>query len=165
MNQQNVNKGIINNATDSWLEYEMFDNVEWRKDFFSTENGGYLVTSRRRIEEALKNTKERQKFACEHACCLVFARSGLKIWHYEDNKPDGTYDIVCNGLKGDIKRVKGSCNVVKYAKYAIREQGAEIVLFELLKWNNKMRDAISEMIRKNIHGYYYVTGIDKVHSF
>lgn len=160
---------IDNKSTESiaeiWQEYNMFDLTEWRKDYFSVENGGYLVTRWKRLEEANKSSKEHQKYTNEHASCLVFAQSGLRIQHFEDEKPEGTFDILCNGLKGDIKRVKGASNVVKYAKYALKEQRAEIVLFEFREWNNKMRDAVSEMIRKRIHGYYYVSGVGKVHRF
>ena len=97
--------------------------------------------------------------------CLVFAQSGLGIRHYEDEKADGSYDVICNGQKGDLKKTKGAGNIVRYAKYAAREQGAEIVLFEFEKWKTETRDAISEMIRKDLHGYYFITDMGLVHSF
>lgn len=123
------------------------------------------MTSWERIKQAKKNNKEQLKFEKEHSMCLVFARSGLRINHYEDEKTDGTFDVLCNGKKGDLKKTKGSGNIVKYARYAIKEQGAEIVLFEFEEWKAEVRDAISEMVRKNHHGYYYVTKSRVVHDF
>jgi hypothetical protein len=149
----------------SWREYQSLPDGEWRKDFFCPENGGYLVTSWKRIELANKNPKELAKFNKEHDMCLVFAQSGLSIKHYEDEKPDGSYDVVCNGKKGDLKKTKGAGNIVRYAKYAIREQGAEIVLFEFEEWRAEVRDTISEMVRKNLHGYYFVSGLSIVHDY
>ncbi len=153
------------NIEKSRKEYHALPDSEWRKDYFDENTGGYLVTSWKRLEEAGKNHNEQQKFDKEHGICLVFVKSGLKIQHLEDNKPDGTYDIVCNGRSGDLKRTKGSGNIVRYAKYATKEQGAEIVLFEFDEWKNEIRDAVSELIRKNLHGYYYVSGELVVHSF
>lgn len=104
----------------SWIEKNQkikADPVEWRKDYFDETTGGYLVTSWKRLEEASKNHNEQQKFDKEHGICLVFVKSGLKIQHLEDNKPEGTYDVICNGHRGDLKRTKGSGNIVRYAKY------------------------------------------------
>jgi len=124
-----------------------------------------LATSRTRIDQANKNPKEMLKFKKEHNMCLVFAKSGLRIKHFEDEKPDGSFDIVCNGQKGDLKRTKGSGNIVRYAKYATREQGAEIVLFEFEEWNSEFRKVIDELVRKDLHGFYFVREIEIVHRF
>ena len=146
-------------------EYDALPDQEWRKDFFSEETGGYLVTSWKRIEHARINKKEDLKFQKEHEMCLAFAKSGLKIKHYEDEKPEGSYDVVCNGRKGDLKRTKGAGNIVRYAKYATHEQGAEIVLFEFEEWKTEIRDALSELVRKKLHGYYFISGNELIHDF
>ena len=146
-------------------EYEALPDAEWRKDYFNEENGGYLATSWKRIAEAERNSKEMSKFEKEHRNCLVFAQSGLRIKHLEDQKVDGTYDILCNGKKGDLKRTAGCGNIVKYARYAVKEQGAEIVLFEFNEWKPEVRDAVSEIVRKNFHGYYFISGESTVHNF
>ena len=155
----------MNDISAAWREYQSLPDNEWRKDFFCPETGGYLVTSWKRIELANKNPKELAKFKKEHGMCLAFVRSGLKIKHFEDEKPEGSYDVVCNDRKGDLKRTKGAGNVVRYAKYATREQGAEIVLFEFEGWNSDFRKAIDELVRKELHGFYYITGIETVHHF
>lgn len=97
--------------------------------------------------------------------CLVFAQSGLKVRHFEDEKPDGSYDVVCDGQKGDLKKTKGAGNIVRYAKYATREQCAEIVLFEFEEWNSEFRKVVDELVRKGLHGFYFVSEIGVVHRF
>ena len=160
-----MNDYTYNNIESSRREYDALPYSEWRKDYFNEENGGYLVTSWKRIEEAERNRKEKIKFDNEHNICLTYARSGLKIMHYEDDKPEGTFDVICDGFKGDLKRTKGHGNIVRYARYAVKEQGAEIVLFEFEEWGTKVRDAVSEMIRKKYHGYYFISGDQVVHHF
>ena len=124
-----------------------------------------MATSWKRIEEANRNPKELLKFEKEHCMCLVFAQSGLGIRHYEDEKADGSYDVICNGQKGDLKKTKGAGNIVRYAKYATREQRAEIVLFEFETWDSGFRKVVDELVRKDLHGFYYITGIRTVHRF
>lgn len=153
------------NIDEARIEYEAFPKSKWRKDFFSEDNGGYLVTSWERIAEAQRNFKEQQKFSKEHEICMIYAKSGLKIQHYKDEKADGTYDVVCNRQKGDLKRTQGSGNIMRYAKYAIREQGAEVILFEFVKWNSDFRKVVDELVRKGYHEYYYITGIEMPHRF
>ncbi|MBO4328373.1 MAG: hypothetical protein J5831_03060 [Bacteroidales bacterium] len=146
-------------------EYDALPSNEWRKDYFNEENGGYVATSWKRIAEANKNNKELLKFDKEHEICLVFAKSGLRIQHYEDEKPDGTYDVVCNGLKGDIKKTTSTNNIFKYARWAKKQQRAEIILFEFITWNAEFRKIVDELVRKDYHGYYYVSNVGLVHRF
>ena len=146
-------------------EFDALSDNEWRKDYFSEENGGYLATNNKRIAEAAVNGKEQEKFKKEHEICLVFARSGLRIRHLEDNKADGTYDLLCNGIKGDIKKTVSTNNIIKYASWAKKQQGAEIILFVFEEWNASFRAIIDELIRKGYHGYYYVCGVEIVHRY
>lgn len=134
-----MNNNTYINILSARREYEALPSSEWRKDYFNEENGGYLVTSWKRIEQANKNQTEMIKFEKEHDMSLIFAQSGLKIRHYEDEK--------------------------KYARYATKEQGAEIILFEFSEWKAELRDILSEMVRKNLHGYYFISGNNVVHSF
>lgn len=71
------------NAEASRREYEALPSAEWRRDYFNEENGGYLVTSWKRIEEArMKN--EIEKYEVEHKMCLTFAKAGFRIQHLEE---------------------------------------------------------------------------------
>lgn len=146
------------------LEYLALPDNEWRKDYFNQDNGGYLVTSRKRIHEALTK-REPEKLTIEHNMCLTFARSGFRIRHYEDEKSEGSFDVTINGIRADLKRTKSTNNIIRYAKHAFRVQNAEIILVEFEQWGNDFRNIVSEMTRKGIHGYYFVKGSEVIHSF
>ena len=153
-----------NDILASWREYQALPDSEWRKDFFCPETGGYLVTSWKRLEEA-SSKNEPEKLEIEHSMCLVFAKSGFKIRHYEDGKPQGSFDVTINNVRADLKKTRSTNNIIRYGKHAIRVQNAEIILVEFEQWNNKFRDVVSELSRKGIHGYYYVSGSELIHSF
>ena len=123
-----------------------------------------MVTSRRRIKEALSK-KEPEKLEIEHTMCLVFAKSGFKIRHYEDGKSQGSFDVTINNIRADLKKTRSTNNIIRYGKHAIRVQHAEIILVEFERWDNKFRDVVSELSRKGIHGYYFITGKEQIHSF
>ena len=162
-----MNDYTYNNIESSRREYEALPSSEWRKDYFNEENGGYLVTHRKRIKEAEKSNQEKRKLSREHQICLVFAKEGHRIMHLPDRKEkgEGTYDAIFDNRKADLKKTKSATNIVKYASRATRQQGAQIVLFEFEEWNSGIRNAISETIRKNIHGFFFVSGKTKTHEF
>lgn len=97
--------------------------------------------------------------------CLVFAKAGFKIRHYEDGKPQGSFDATINSVRADLKKTRSTNNIIRYGKHAIRVQKAEIILVEFEQWSNKFRDIVSELSRKGIHGYYFITGSELVHGF
>lgn len=155
---------ILNKIESLKLEYLSLPDNEWRKDYFNEDNGGYLVTSRKRINEALVK-REPEKLTIEHNMCLTFARNGFRIRHYEDEKSKGSFDVTINGIRADLKRTKSTNNIIRYAKHAFRVQKAEIILVEFEQWGNDFRNIVSEMTRKGIHGYYFVKGNEVIHSF
>lgn len=148
----------------SWKEYQSLPDNEWRKDYFCHDNGGYLATSWKRINEALSKN-EPEKLDNEHSMCLTFAKAGFRILHYEDGKPQGSFDVIINNKKADLKKTCSTNNIIRYSKHALKVQNADIILIEFENWGNVFRDIVSEMSRKGIHGYYYVTGNELIHSF
>ena len=157
----------INYIESSRREFDNLPETEWRKDYFDKSTGGYLVTSWDRITQAEKSHQEYKKFEKEHATCLVYARDGHRIKHLPDKKGDreGTYDTIFDDLKADLKRTKSTNNIIKYASRATKKQGAQIILFEFEIWNNDFRNLIDELVRKDYHGRYFITGEDKTHQF
>ena len=145
-------------------EYAALPETEWRKDYFNEENGGYLVTSWKRIAESVLK-HEPEKLIVEHEMCLVFAKAGFKIRHREDEKDEGSFDVMINGKRADLKKTKSTNNIIRYSKHALRVQNADITLIEFEHWGTAFRNVVSEMSRKGLHGYYFVSGIEKVHSF
>ena len=145
-------------------EYEALPDAEWRKDYFNEENGGYLATSWKRLNEAMiKN--EPEKFEIENDMCLTFAKAGFRVLHYEDLKREGSFDVLIDGTRADLKKTKSTNNIIRYAKHALRVQNAEIILIQFENWGNEFREIVSEMSRKGIHGLYFVTGREIVHRF
>ena len=80
-------------------------------------------------------------------------------------KECGSYVVMINGIRADLKKTRSTNNILRYSKHAIRVQNAEIVIIEFENWGNEFRDIVSEMARKGIHGFYYVTGNDAIHRF
>lgn len=148
-------------------EYNALPLIEWRKDYFNEENGGYVATSWKRIEEAGKSSHERRKYDREHLICIHYARNGHRIKHLPDRKlnGEGTYDVFFDGIEADLKKTRSTNNIIKYAKRATKKQGAQIILFEFELWNNKFRDLVDELIRKGYHGHYFITGEKATHQF
>ena len=127
-----------------------YKDKEWEYTYVSPANG-FVVTNWKRIAEARKNKQEEQKFFKELRMCQNLADNGFDVEFLQgENRPAGqTYDIRMNGIKADLKKITGSAgNIVKYAKHALREQGAEVVVFELPSHAPKYYEAITEARRK-----------------
>lgn len=148
-------------------EYLALPDSEWRKDYFDESTGGYLATSWKRIKQSLKSNQETKKFDKEHQMCLTYAKNGHQIQHLPDRKEngDGTYDTLFDGFKADLKKTKSTNNILKYASRAVKNQGAQIILFEFEEWNNDFKNLIDELVRKGYHGWYCVTDELKAHRF
>ena len=162
-----MNNNINSIIEESRREYFALPDNEWRKDYFNAENGGYLATNRKRIEQSQKSNQEERIFESEHRICLMYAKEGHRIKHLPDRKPngEGTYDVICDNIKADIKKTRSTNNIIKYASRAIRKQGAEIILFEFETWSNDFRDLVDELIRKGYHGRYFVSCERHTHGF
>jgi len=134
---------------------------EWEKTLFDKDSGGYLVTQISRIAQSGKSDNEFKKFDKEQEMCKTLSRNGYAVEHLDDNNGE-TYDIHLNGIKADLKKTGSHNNIANYAKEAIREQGAEIVVFEFEKETEKIHAEIILLRKKNIHGKYFFTKRDDV---
>ena len=150
-----IDKRIIEKAK---AEFNGFSEQKYERIFFDNERGGYLVTEKDRIRFANKNKQELAKYKKEKNMCLVFAKGGDRIVHLGEQAGISSSDVLFNGNKADLKRTDSETNIVKYAKYASRHQGAKYVLFQFDKWNAKIANAIKELQRMKIHGKFFVTG-------
>ena len=139
---------------------------EWEKTLFDEDSGGYFVTEKSRILQSQKSTNELKKFDKEQDMCKILACNGFAVEHLDD-KNGKSYDIHLNGIKADLKKTAGSRNIEKYAKKAIRKQGADIVVFG---FDENFKEIQSKLLKLkkdyNIHGYYYFSNNnDKIYSF
>ena len=129
-------------------------------------SGGSVSTEKSRLELANKSKNEMAKYQKEKEMCEVLAKNGHTVVHLDDTKrSDGSYDILIDGQKADLKRTKSANNILTYAKNAINKQGANKVVFQFDGFNAKMRSAIEDLKKEGIHGYYFVTGKENVVSF
>ena len=90
--------------------------------------------------------------------CIVLADAGFKVEHLAEIPRISSPDIRINGIPADLKRLSSPNNIRRHAKEAIEKQGAKLVVFQFDDWNDKFAQAIEELKRKGIHGYYFITG-------
>jgi ABC-type Fe3+-hydroxamate transport system substrate-binding protein len=58
-------------------------------------------------------------------------------------------------VKAELKRVSSHSHIVDYAKKAVRQQGAEIVLFEFERNAKKIQEELDKLKRAGVKVYYY----------
>jgi len=147
----NKTEGQIKEAR---AQYDSYNSNEWKKNFFEEDSGGYLVTEKARIAQSKKSDNEFKKFDKEQGMCKVLAHKGFAVEHLDD-KNGNSYDVHLNGIKADLKKTGSHNNIIKYAKEAVRVQGAEIVVFEFEKETDMIYAEILQLKRKGIRGIYY----------
>ena len=134
----------------------------WKKRYFDKKTGGYLVTERARIEQSKKSDNEKAKFHREQGMNMTLARNGYAVEHLDDQKYG--YDIHLNGIKADLKKTGSHNNMVHYAKHAIREQGAEMVVFEFENNTKKIQEELDKLKRLDIKViYFFSSDKTKIH--
>ena len=156
-----------NNVRKAYRKYNSYDESKWEKTAFYPDTGGYLVTDRKRIAQMGQDTDKDRK---EIRTANFFASKGFQIEYLEDMP--GTYDVnvvgkarfIVNGKRADMKSSVSGNNIVHYAKHAVKDQGAEFVLIEFQQHHKKISEAINEMRRNHIKGYYYFMGEDKYYA-
>lgn len=134
--------------------------------FRDRKSGGKVYTEQGRIDLANKSGGEMDKYVKEKRVCETLARDGHTVVHLDDTKrTDGSYDILLDGVKGDIKCLSSSNNIQREGKKAVRKQGAEIVVFEMERIDVKVNKEISKLKEIGIHGYYFLKGSSQINTF
>ena len=137
---------------------------EWIKAYFDELSGGYLVVDKQRIEQGSINKQEKIKYDKEYNMCLILAQNGYKVEYLKIT--ESSFDIYLNGISADLKKTSGSGNIVRYAKKAIHEQGAKIVIFEFEKESIEIYAKLEHVKKINIHGKYYFSNKKNfIHAF
>lgn len=139
-------------------------NDSWKKDYYDDESGGYLVTEKSRQAAGEVNKQEKAKYDKEHKMCLSYARAGYQIEHLGEKPGISSPDVTINGTTADLKRTKGSGNIVKYARKAVHQQGAKMVLFQFDEWNDEFRKQLLILKKEGIKAKYIITGEDEIHT-
>lgn len=137
-------------------EFEAYSD-KFEKTLFDEQSGGYLVTHVGRIPKKQKGN-EWDKFDKEQGMCKVLAKLGYKIKHLLEVPRISSPDITINGIKADLKKTSSHNNIGHYAKHAIKNQNAELVIFEFTTETKLIYDELYKLREKEIKGYYYFTG-------
>ena len=147
---------------------------EWEKTFFDEVTGGFLVTQLSRKYKYM-SPNDRQTFLKEQRMGLKYASFGFQIEHkYEIpgvSSPDaviirhGNDTLIVDGQLADFKSTKSANNIVNYAEYAIKKQGAQLVMFEFTAHAKGIADKMKTLTSKGIHGYFYYVDENKYGAF
>lgn len=148
----------VKSIIDSRKEYLSHPLSEWSKDYFNKVNGGFLVTNNDRIRNSTLSKNERAKFSKEVDMCRVLAEKGYRVELLREVSRVSSPDIVINGMTADLKRTGSHNNIVKYAKKATREQGAELIVFQFDKETSDIHKQLELLKGEGIKGYYFFTG-------
>lgn len=133
---------------------------------YESRYGGSVYTEASRIEQANMNKQERAKYNKEHEMCKHLADNGHNVVHLDDRKlSDGSYDILLNGKKAELKSLKGASNIGREGKGAIKKQKADYVVFEFDKIDADVHKQLNLLSSNGIHGYYYKKGDGGLHEF
>lgn len=148
--------------SDDYKEFRAFSR-EWEKTYFDYQTGGYVVTNKERIESAEVSNNEREKFQKEQPMAKDLAQQGHKVEHLSDkNRTKGqTYDVNLDGEATDFKSTNGAGNIQSYAKHAIKDQGANTVVFRLESHKPKMKKALQDAKRHSGGRILYYYSDDK----
>jgi len=143
---------LTDKIAESRREYDSYSS-DWQRNYFNSDNGGYLVIDNQRITQGNLSKQEKVKYNKEYDMCLTLAQNGHKIVFLK--LTESSFDIFMDGISADLKKTTGSGNIVKYAKKATREQGAKIVVFEFEIENVSIYAELELLKRIGIHGKYY----------
>lgn len=110
-----------------------------------------------RLENAIKSKNEFYKFEKEYNMCKVAVQNGHKVEMLEEISGVSSCDVLLDGKHAELKSITSVSNVEHRFNHA-KEQGAEVVLFEIQTKNEKIVQKINELKKKGLKGYYYING-------
>lgn len=142
---------------DSKKEYESLDKNYVRK-YFNETNGGYLAIDKARIEASKLSKNETTKFFKEEAMSKVYAQAGYKIKLLKEVPGVSSPDSLIDDIFADLKKTASHNNIFKYAKKAISDQGAEMILFEFEKETKEIYKELEGLKSKKIKAMYFFSG-------
>ena len=150
--RDNFKGGLLANG----LKYErkegsgqLYDPKIWEHTYTSN-RGGYVVTSKERIKQGRKNSAERAVFEKELSMCKVAADHGHKIEYLSGvGRPAGkSYDVLFDGIPAELKSFQGAGAIVKQLSHAFKKQGAETIIVRLEIDDDRLMEKLLEARRK-----------------
>ncbi len=156
-------KDIKERIPRSYERYCSYDLKVWSLAFFDEKTGGYVVVNRNRMESAWKSSNRRDTYDKELKMAKVFARNGYAIEMVEEDTNVVSYDVLIDGRPADFKKTKGTSNIYKYAKEAVRKQGAKVVLFQFEENTETVQLELLWLKRMGYEVMYFFTDEQKVY--
>ena len=130
---------------------------QWRRMWYYN-TGGFLVAHSTRYENSQKNKNEKAKYDKEVAMCRVLAQKGYQIEMLEEVPGISSPDITIDGTKADLKRLSSANNIERHAKEAVREQGADIVIFQFDNETEAIHTKLYKLKKMGYKVLYFFTG-------
>ncbi len=150
--------------TRSYERYHSYDLNVWSLEFFDGNTGGYVVVDLRRIAHSKKSNSERTKYTKEFEMAKVFSRDGHQIEMLEEDDREMKYDVNINGVPADMKRIRGTNNIVRVAKKATSKQGSRVVLFQFDTKTERVYLELLKIKRKGWKVLYFFTDEEIVYD-
>lgn len=164
INASDMNAEQKDNAIrSSWEMYEGYGNA-WEKTYFDERSGGYVVVNKDRVEKSMISKNETAKFNKELVMAKIFAQNGYRIEMLREESGVSSPDIRINNLTADLKKTGSANNIVKYAKKAVGQQGADLVAFEFENETKEIYAELEALKRLGIKAKYFFTKSGKVYD-
>lgn len=155
---------VFNNFTDKLKGFQDYDTGKFEQTYNNPNSKGYVVRDKGRIAHGSINKQERYKLDKETRMAKVFADGGFKIELIEEKTRESSHDAFVNGIKAEFKSVSSPKQIVRHAKKATREQGAEVVLFEFEKESKELFAELESLKKLGIKAMYYFKGKWTIHK-
>ena len=154
---------VFNNPTDKLKGFQDYDKGKFEQTYNNPNSKGYVVRDKGRIAHGSINKQERYKLDKETRMAKVFADGGYRIEMIEEKTRESSHDAFVNGIKAEFKSVSSPKQILHHAKKATREQGAELVLFELnTERSVEVEKELDKVRRAGIKGLYYYKSDGKI---
>ena len=159
-------KGTRADGTPFWGETAGIGGAaKFRERLDALVKGNAIPIPQSRLDNALKSKNEFAKFEKELRMCNVAVQNGHSVEMLEEIPGVSSCDILLDGKRTELKAINSASNIYRYAKRAIKGQGAVLVLFEFGRWGAEFEAEIGKLSGRDIHGYYYIKGSDILNEF
>lgn len=132
------------------------DNVELT--YYNQKSKGWVITDTFRRVKGEQNKQLLEIYTKEKNMCVVLADNGYKVHHLGEISGISSSDIIIDGVPADLKKTKSANNINKYAKKAIKKQGANLVIFEFETKAKEIFLELENLRKKGIKAKYFFSG-------
>ena len=140
---------------DARTEYDTLQRKGYKGLYFDEKSGGFVAVHTDRIPNDHTSKNDKGVYDKEISMAMNFAKAGIRQELIVEDKERPSFDLYANTQPADYKQTSSAGNIIKMVEHAINHQGAEVVLLEITKRSDKMKDRLRELRIKGYIGYYY----------